>query len=187
MQHPPVQETGEPSGERSIDRRDDHRGPFLSFVAVQEGLREGSDDDRGPAGLLPGAVIPPLHIAGTKPVLGTAAISLVAVDEVEPVALGAGAPFDPVDRLDEPASVTGLHMRLPLERLHGGQPGRHSCHEQDVGAAVARHPEGGPATAARGRAAGGESGRETKDGETDSHRTAFERTAPIFVARTRPR
>ena len=124
-----------------------------------------------------------------EPILGRADVALVAVHEVEPVALAREAALDPVDRLDVLAAVACLELHLPVERLHRGQSRGHCRRQQHVRAFVAGDPQAGGAVGARAAAPrdeerGGEN--EAEAGAT-AHASAFDRTAPGAKARTRPR
>src|SRR2546430_15990935 len=129
----------------------------------------------------PRAKAPPLDVPVAEPVLGSAAVCLVAVDEVEPIASRGDRAVDTVDRLDVASCITRLDRRDPIQSLHRGQSGRHLSLEDHVRAPVTRDPERRGATvlaAAAGEDCGGEDKNDT------SHATAFERTAPASVART---
>src|SRR2546430_7773680 len=54
----------------------------------------------------PRAKVPPLDVPVAEPVLGSAAVCFVAVDEVEPVAPRGDRAVDTVDRLDVAACIT---------------------------------------------------------------------------------
>src|SRR5439155_6544790 len=163
----------------------DPGGQSLPFEPMTKGLRKRTDDHRLAYLGTPGTEVPPLDVAGVKPVLGGAAIGLVAVDEVEPVPSPGERPFEAVDRLDEASCVTGLDIRGAVERLHCGQACGNLPLEQDVCAAVARDPQG---RAAAALAAAARQGRDGEDESQSPQGSAFERTAPSRVARTsRPR
>ena len=77
-----------------------------------------------------------------------------------------------------------LDVGDPVERLHRRQPGGHLADEQDVLAAVTRDPER-RVPSLRGRAAAArERGGDGRESEAAPHGNAFDRTAPLSVART---
>ena len=154
---------------------------------MEKRLRKRADDDRHAHRPAPGAVVPPLDVARAKPVLGRAAVALVAVQVPEPVPLVREASAQAVDRLDEMPSVPRLDLRLAAEGLHSCEPGRDGRGEEHVRATAARDPEArGPAVARVAAAAREDRGGD--DGErAEPHAIAFERTAPGANARTSPR
>ena len=126
-----------PSGVANRDR------PRLPAEPVQEGLREGPDDDRLAHPLPPAAEIPPFHVAVAQLVVGGAPVALVAVDEEEPVATLADVAFVPLDRLHEAAAVAGIDVGFAIESLHRRQAGRHGLDQQDFAPPVTSDPERG--------------------------------------------
>src|SRR6185437_16635887 len=87
------------------------------------------------------AVVPPFDVARVEYVVGGPLVGLVAVDEVEPVALGRPVAGNAVNRLDEAAAVARFHLGFVLERLHRTLARLDLAGEQDVLPAVAGDPE----------------------------------------------
>src|SRR4029453_5590945 len=118
-------------------------------------------------------------------VVGGAAVSLVAVDEVEPVPLARPVSGEAVDRLDEAAAVARLPLHRLLEPLHAGLSRLDPVDGEDVLPAVARDPER-RAPLGLGRAAAREGDDDEPGGRQASHRPLYvrERIAPVFATRT---
>ncbi len=130
-------------------------------------------------------VVGTLDVAGMEGVVGGATVSLVAVDEIEPVPPARSVACEALDRLDEAAAVARLDLHRVLERLHRGLSRLDLVDEQHMLTAVAGDPEC-RAPFGLGRAAAREGGDGEPGGRQASHRPLYvrERITPVFATRT---